>query len=190
MTMLLLTITLALAGRWDDAVNDVEAQRTMPRAPAEVYEELSDLATYKALFPEDCARDWLVTQPTTGIDAQITVRYTFGPLRRKLTAVITKEAPGSLWQLEHKGNRGWYTQFRLAEGAAPGETHLTLLTPLAAPPWPFRGIFHKRVRPAMQACYTEVLSALEARVAARPRATPVDEAPIDTAPAVEEVPVG
>lgn len=159
-------VTAALAGPFDGLESDVSVTRDFPASPADVHRMTADLAVYRDLFPEECAKDWLVRQPTRGVDATLDVRYTFGPLKRKLTAVVTKETPGVLFQIEHKGPRGWFTQFRLEPGNSATTTRVTLLTPLTAPPWPLKRIFFRRVRPAMQACYEQVLATLHQRVSA------------------------
>lgn len=166
MMMWAVAMGIAWAGPFDGLPTDVSVSRGFPTSADEVHRMTADLAVYRALFPEDCAKNWLVRQPTAGLDATLDVRYTFGPLRRRLTAVVTKDTPGALFQLEHKGPRGWFTQFRFEPGDRSDTSRVTLLTPLSAPPWPLRRIFHRRVRPAMEACYQRALDTLHDRVSA------------------------
>lgn len=161
-----LWVAAAVAGPFDGLESDISVSRTFPTTADEVHRMTADLAIYRALFSEECAKNWLVRQPTTGVDATLDVRYTFGPLKRSLTAVVTKDTPGVLFQLEHKGPSGWYTQFRFEEGDSPDTSSVTLLTPLTPPPWPLKRIFYRKVRPAMQACYETALDTLLQRVSA------------------------
>ena len=157
-------LAVAHAGKWDDAPSDVQVDAVINTSVDHVHRVLADLANYKALFPEECADKWLVRHPTTGVDATIDVRYNFGPLRRKLTGVITRDEPGLVFQIEHKGPEGWFTQFKYRPGTSDGTTIVTMLTPLHPPPWPLTAVFHQQVRPAMIGCYEGFLRALRVRI--------------------------
>ncbi len=159
-----LMVAVAWGGKWDGETGDVEVEATVPAPASQVHAELADLQTFRDLLPEHCATDWVLRSPTQGVDATAEVKYTLGPLRRRLTAVITRDEPGRLFQIEHAGNRGWYTRFTYEEGATDDTTVVTLLTPLNPPPWPFRGPFFRKVKPAMTHCYTEALGRLAERL--------------------------
>lgn len=161
MLTLLLTTALALAGKWDGAETDVIVERVIP-APAEaLYTPLTDLQALARVFPTDCVNDWTHGTRTAGVGALTRVTYRMGPMRRRLTATLTKAEPGRYVELDHMGRKGFVTQVRLEELAAGG-TKVTLGTWIEAPPWPFKGVYFKKVRPAWLACYERTLDNLAA----------------------------
>ena len=156
-----MAIGIAAAGRWDDAPSDVVVSRTLSASAETIHRQVADLSTWPDLFPDDCAIDWQLNAVTTGVGTRARVRYTVGGMRRPLALVITADDPGRLFEVEHEGDRGWFTQVRYA---ADGQgTQVTLNTPLKPPPWPLTGLFHRQIRPAFEACYATVLENLAHR---------------------------
>lgn len=162
MLWLLLTLTTALASRWDDHPSDVIVERTI-EAPAEsIFDAVSQFRYLSELFPEHCVEDWAIGSPST---ARLT--YHMGPMRRRLTAKVTRAESGRLVEIDHEGDKGFVTQFRFEpRGDA---THVTLATWIHPPPRPFRRVYFKRVRPAWLTCYSEALEELADRVEDRKR---------------------
>jgi len=159
----LLCVVPALAGKWDGETADVAVTKEMA-APAEVVTAaVSDLRRYSALFPADCASDWELQERTAGVGARARVRYTIGPLRRRLVMVVSKDEPG-LFELDHEGNKGFFTQVRAVPSA--GGSTVQWSTFLEPPPWPFRGAFYQKVQPAWIDCHARALQALAMSVAA------------------------
>jgi hypothetical protein len=153
----LLQATSALAGKWDGVSADVTVTKEIA-APGEVVTaQVSDLRSYAQLFPADCATDWELQERTAGVGARAKVRYTIGPMRRSLVVVISKDEPG-LFELDHQGNKGFFTQVRAVPSA--GGSTVAWSTFLEPPPWPFRGAFYKQVQPAWTDCHTRALQAL------------------------------
>lgn len=166
--MIWLCSALALAGRWDDAPTDVEVTRTLDASPEAISAVIHDLASWPGLLPGDCAIDWALNASTRGVGTRARVRYVIGPMRRPLALVITRDEPGVIFELEHEGDRGWFTQVRYAPATdTAGATAVTLSTPLSQPPWPLRGMFHRRVRPAWERCYQQALERLADQVVPR-----------------------
>jgi len=162
--MLLWMVGLALAGKWDDTVSDVEVKRVVASTPAELHAAVADLRRFSELLPGDCAADWEFTSSTAGRGARAQVTYTIGPMKRKALAAVVDDQPGRIWRIEHEGDKkGFFTQFVFQEGQ--GGTEVTLVSFLNAPPWPFKGPFFKKVHPAWEGCYTRTLDALQASVA-------------------------
>jgi hypothetical protein len=158
-----IVVAAAWAGKWDGAPSDVEARQVIAAPTQEIHELLRDHRAWRELVPTDCATDWALTAQTAGPGARARVRWTIGPMRRLLTAVYTRDQPGLLIELEHEGKKGWFTQVRYAEAPA-GSTEVRLSTPLVPPPWPVRGVFFSKVRPAWEDCYARTLSAVAARL--------------------------
>jgi hypothetical protein len=160
----LFCVASATAGKWDDAPSDVEVRATIATSPTAVHATVSDLKTWSTLLPEDCATDWQFTASTRGVGSKAKVTYTYGPLRRKLTANIVSDEPGRLWRIDHENERkGFFVQFSYPD-STESSTNVLLATPLNPPPWPFKGPFYKKVRPAWEDCYTRSLQALSAAV--------------------------
>ncbi|MBX2796693.1 MAG: SRPBCC family protein [Myxococcales bacterium] len=158
MVAFVLGCSLAWGSKWDDVPADVEVSRVIDADPLTVHRRFDDWQEWQSLMPGDCAIEWRLNARTTGVGARATVRYDLGPMRRLLRGVITQDEPGRVLLVEHEGNRGWYTQFRVE--AVPDGTRATLLTPLTAPPWPLKSIFHRSVKPAMEDCYARTLQAI------------------------------
>ncbi len=157
MLWLLLTLCTALAGRWDDHPSDVVVERTI-EAPAEVLlSSVSQFRHLSQLFPEHCVEDWAIGSPSV---ARLT--YHMGPMRRRLTAKVSRVEAGRLVEIDHEGDKGFVTQFRFEPRG--GATHVTLATWMNPPPRPFRRIYFKRVHPAWTQCYAEALEELAERV--------------------------
>jgi len=167
MLPLILVSTLALAGKWDDAPTDVEARTTL-QAPAEkVHAALADLRSFAQLLPADCAKDWEFTATTKGVGSRARVTYTYGPLKRTLTANVVGDEPGRLWRVDHEDEKkGFFIQVTYPTTPNPSVTSVVLSTPLNPPPWPLKPAFYKKVLPAWEGCYARTLQALGERVAA------------------------
>jgi len=148
----------AHGGKWDGVEADVSVTRVIDAEPEAIHEELDDLAEWGARWPADCATQFEPGPQTTGPNASAEIRYTFKPMRRKLEMRVSRDEPGHVFEIEHPGKRGWFTQvtYRQVEGG----TEVTLLTPLEPPPWPLKPVFFNKVRPSMEDCYRRWLEAL------------------------------
>ncbi|MEM6927824.1 MAG: SRPBCC family protein [Myxococcota bacterium] len=158
MAMGMVLVGVAVAGKWDASPTDVEVTRLFDASPGELHEQVDDLAEWAARWPEDCATQWEPGPTTAGAEGTGTIRYTFKPLRRRLEMRVTRDEPGHVFEIEHPSKRGWFTQLtyrKVDEG-----TELVLLTPLNAPPWPFKPVFFNKIRPAMEDCYRRWLDAI------------------------------
>jgi hypothetical protein len=156
-----LFVSTALAGRWDGHSADVSAERVIAAPPQAVTDLVRDLAMLSTLIPSDCATNWELQERTAGVGARARVTYTIASLRRSLTMEISKDEAGVLLELDHEGNKGFFTQFKPA--ASAGGATVTLTTFLEPPPWPFRGEFYRNVQPAWIDCYGRTLDAIAAR---------------------------
>jgi hypothetical protein len=156
--MLLLLLPVALAGKWDGAPSDVQADRVIPAAREAVFSHLLDLGHLRALFPEDCVGLWEPGERTFGEGANAIVRYDIAAMHRKLPMTLVRASAPTTIDFDHLGNRGFVTRWSLEE--ADGGTKVTLLTPINAPPWPFAGYYHSVVRPEWTACYARTLENL------------------------------
>lgn len=155
-------VASALAGKWDGAETDVRVTRSIAADPETIHQGLDDLRKFNVLWPEDCATDFSYGPVTKGREAFGQIRYTYGPLRRRLDQSVERDEPGLVMEVHHAGKRGWVNQVTYAP--VDGGTEVTLLTPLNAPPWPFKGVFFKEIRPAMIECGQRWLEALELSV--------------------------
>jgi uncharacterized protein YndB with AHSA1/START domain len=156
--MLLFLSSVALAGKWDGAETDISAERVIPAAPEAVFSHLLDLDHLRALFPTDCVGLWEPGGRTYGEGANAVVRYDMGAMHRKLAMTLVRAEAPHLIDLDHLGSRGFVTRWSLSEEA--GGTKVRLLTPLNAPPAPFRGYFQNVVRPEWVECYERTLTNL------------------------------
>jgi hypothetical protein len=148
----------ALAGRWDDEPVDVVVTAIVPRPVEEIHDKLLSWAGWQSVLPETCAREWEIYGEQRGKGAQSTALYTIGPMRRRLTGIITQDRPGQLLETELQGKKGWFTQVTYAQ--AEGGTAVTMRTPLERPRWPVTPIYFSRVKPAWEACYLDTLANL------------------------------
>jgi hypothetical protein len=149
---------VALAGRWDNEPVDVEVKSIVPRPVEEIHAKLLDWAGWQSIFPEDCASEWEIYGEQRGKGAQATALYTIGPMRRRLTGVITQERSNQFVETELQGKKGWFVQ--VTYEPAEGGTAVTMRTPLERPRWPETPIYFGRVKPAWEACYLDALANL------------------------------
>lgn len=157
--MLLLLLPIALAGKWDGAPTDIQADRVVPAPREQIFSHLLDLAHLRALFPADCVGLWEPGERTFGEGATAIVRYDIAAMHRKLPmTLIRADAPRSI-DFDHLGPRGFLTRWSLEE--VDGGTKVSLLTPINAPPWPFSGYYHRVIRPEWTECYARTLQNLE-----------------------------
>jgi len=157
MLWLLLISWTAFAGRWDDHPSDIVAERTIEASPEELFSAVSQFRYLSRLFPEECVEDWAIGSPSV---ARLT--YHVGPMRRRLTAKISRAEAGRFVEIDHEGDKGFVTQIRFEpRGDA---TLVRLATFIHPPPRPFQGIYFKKVRPEWVRCYFETLDELADRV--------------------------
>ena len=150
---------VAHGGKWDGAESDVRVTRLVDAEPRVIHEQLDDLREWTGRWPEDCATQAELGPTTTGAEASAAIRYTFGPLRRRLEMRVSRDEPGHVFEIEHPSKRGWFAQVtyqQVDEG-----TEIVLLTPLNPPPWPFKGVFFRKIRPAMEDCYRRWLTGIQ-----------------------------
>ncbi len=156
--MIFFLLPMALAGKWDGAETDIRVERVVPAPPEAVFSHLLDLGHLRAIFPTDCVGLWEPGERTFGEGANAIVRYDMAAMHRKLPMTLVRAEAPRLIDLDHLGNRGFVTRWTLTpEGEA---TRVSLVTPLNAPPVPFRGYFQNVVRPEWLACYTRTLENL------------------------------
>lgn len=156
---LLLLTGLSVAGKWDGKNTDVVVGRDVPLAQEAVFASFSDLNTVQTLFPADCVEDWILSGATTGVGATFRVTYHLGPLKRRLTGRIQTANPSYVVELDHDGKKGFVTQIALAPSPTGG-TQVKLGTYIAAPPWPFKGMYFNKIRPLWLDCYERSLDNL------------------------------
>jgi hypothetical protein len=155
--MIAFVAAAALAGKWDDTPSDVVAEKTIAATPAAVQAVLTDLAALGAAWGDRCVAEWVVAGD------RVTVRYTIGVVRRRVPARLTNLVPDRTVDLEHEGKRGFTSRFSLAE--VGGGTAVTMTTFLDAPPWPVTGPYHRKIKPAWEACQAELLDGVARAVA-------------------------
>lgn len=158
-------LMVALAGnKFEGVPTDVEVSRAFAADAATLHAAVADLRAYAELLPADCAKDWQFTSTTAGRGARTLVTYTYGPLKRKLTAVVVEDQPGRLFRIDHENEKkGFFVQTTYPQGA-DGRTTVVLSTPLNPPPWPLRPPFYNKVLPAWRGCYERALENLATRV--------------------------
>jgi hypothetical protein len=160
MLFLAFVATPAAAGKWAGKNADVVAVRVLPVEAPVLYQRLLDLETFRAMLPADCAGDWELGEPRSGVGAQGSVRYDIEGMHRHLDFVLNKaEAPRQV-DLDHLGRRGFVTRMLLRP--VDTGTELELHTYLSPPSWPFTAYFYKKVQPAWLDCYERALQNLAA----------------------------
>lgn len=143
---------------------DIVAARTVEVSPEVVHAALTDLATHRAIHPDDCLLDWVVDEPAAGVGAEFTVTYRASWMRLRLHGRIARSEAPWLVELEHDGPRGIPVRW-LVEPVAEG-SRVTLTAYVSPPPWPFRSLFFNRIRPTWTRCWERAVDRLAARVAA------------------------
>lgn len=161
--MVLGAIGWAVAAWAGEGPADVSVTRTLSASAEQIHAALDDWREWQALLPTDCASDWEIQDSSTGQGAQAEATYRFGPLKRRAYGAIQRDQLGVVFETEHLGRRGWFTQVTYAEGGE-GRTDVTIRTPLSEPKWPFRKVFFSKVRPAWEGCYHRLLGNLERAV--------------------------
>jgi hypothetical protein len=161
MLIWLVAASAAFAAKKPQVDADVVVSREIA-APADVlFERVTDLEQWPALFPEPCASDWQIGLVSKGVGATAEVTYHFGPMHRSLDLELIKAEAPYVMEVNHLRKLGFVTQFVFADTGS-GTTKVTLTTPLYEPPWPLRKVFQSTIRPAWTACYTQVLERLAA----------------------------
>jgi len=157
----------AMAARYKDAVADVSASSTIAATPEQIFTHLLDFKNLQASIP--CIGKWEMSQRTFGEGASAMVRYDLGAMHRKLPVSLSRaDAPYRI-DLEHLGNLGFTTVIHLA--AQPSQdgrpsTLVSILTPLNAPPWPFRPYYYGAVQVEWNQCYAATLNNIATALAA------------------------
>jgi uncharacterized protein YndB with AHSA1/START domain len=153
-------VTVALAGNpWLDADPDIRVETLVGVTPEQVTEAWSDFDQLSGLFSDECLDGWAVGAPSSGPGARARVTYKTSWLRRRLTVVVREVEPGEKVKLEHLGTKGFFTV--VTARATDEGTHVSVVTPLYAPPWPWRKAYFVDVKPAWAACYIESLKKLD-----------------------------
>lgn len=155
-------ITLGLAGTGG---SDVVAEKAIEAAPTEVSDYLSRLDQVAAVFPEDCAEDWIVGPALRAPDATGEVVVRAALLKRRLTFTYGEMIPGRIVDLDYQGDKGFVTRFELSapEGVDPADaarTHVVMTTFLSPPEWPLKKYFERKVHPAWVDCQRRTLEGL------------------------------
>jgi len=149
---------MAWAGRWDGVDANVVSKTTLTAAPAAVYAQIDDWNGLRANLDTGCVNDWVVGDRADGIGAEARMTYHNAMMHRRITARIAKLVPNRYVDLEHVGNKGFVTRFELKESGAG--TEVTMTTYTNAPPWPLKGYYFKRVKPAWTTCQERMLANL------------------------------
>lgn len=164
---LALWLTTSLAAAQDSPnPDDVFADRILEAPVSRVFEELQAPSRIAQLFPGDCATDWSFSGPEEGLGARLSTTYHAGAMHRDLEGMLTRSEAEWIVELHYEGLRGFTTHF-LIEPAVTGEdetTKVRIISYLGPPPWPFKGHFYKKVKPAWQDCYERVLQQLDVRL--------------------------
>lgn len=152
------TLLLGLALAED---SDLVATAVIPASPDSLYEALLDLDRQRQLWPEDCAKGWVMGEPHRGEGATASLVWVPSVMHRRLPARISKVEPGRRITVDHAGRKGFALTWTLSpvEGGTAVELHTWILPP----PRPFVRLWERRVRPAWQACHVEALRRLGAR---------------------------
>ena len=163
--MWLLLIQVALgASPWDSQDSSVGVSRVIAAEREAVYEQIDDLKELSALYPATCVSDWEFDDQTTGVGARGEVTYRFEKFRRRLAVTIEKAEASRYVELDHLSSKGFITRWLVEESEAGSV--VSLKTYINPPPWPFKGYYFKKIKPAWTICYQQTLDNLEARVVA------------------------
>ena len=155
----LLGMAIALAG-----TTNVEAEGHVDAAPEVVTEYLADLARVASLFPDTCATRWTFDAPRDGEVVGGQVVYRAGWMRRKLNVTYGEHMPGSHIDLDHLGDKGFVTRFRV-EAVDEGGSHVTMTTFLSPPRWPLVKLYGQQVQPIWRDCHRRTLATLATSLA-------------------------
>lgn len=145
--------------------SDVVAERVVAAAPTEVSDYLSKLNQVAAVFPEDCAQDWIVGPALRAPDATGEVVVRAALLKRRLTFTYGEMIPGRIVDLDYLGDKGFVTRFELSDpaGGEPSDatqTRVVMTTFLSPPEWPLKKYFERKIHPAWVDCQRRTLEAL------------------------------
>ena len=160
--MLLWTMSLAFAGKWEGVPADVTAAKVLPVTKEQVTALLGDWRGWQAVMPETCAGEWEIQSSSAGVGAKAKALYTFGPVRRRLVGNFTKVESGLVVETETEGKKGWFTQVTFAD--APGGVEVKFNTPITPPKWPFTAVYYNKAKPAWEACYAGALDRIPGAV--------------------------
>lgn len=156
--------TAASAKTWPPS--DVIAKAQLPVGADLLFAQLSDLRVHQAVWMGNCGADWAVGSPATGVGAQAALTVTVGSWQRPLQAALTRADapqldtpfPGRV-DLDHAGKKGFVQTWTLTPLGAAG-TAVELHTYIAAPPFPFRRAYFRKIQPGWQACHAKAIQAL------------------------------
>ncbi len=177
--MILWITALALAGKWDGMEADIVAEVAVNAAMPVIREQFEDLHTLD-LYSDACASERMIGEPSAHVGAPFRVRYDAGPWSRLAEGTIS-EVGHQYVDWEHTGRYGFTTRYQFTEDPETSETVVTMTTFLDTPPWPFRGIFFKRVRPGWAACHHELLTAVADKLNGQFPEPMAQELPMDEA---------
>ncbi len=136
---------------------DVVAVRMVSSGPEALLPLVSDLKRIETLWPEGCTRKWVHGDTSQGVGATAELVYTMGLMRRKLDVSLSRVEEGMV-ELDHGGDRGFYTRFNIS----PGElgTTVEMHTYLHPPPKPFLKLYFNRIQPKWRGCQEGLLENL------------------------------
>ncbi len=160
--MWMLAASIALAGKWDTVNPDIRVERDLPGSPEALQGFIMDLNKLKGITPVTCVGKWEMAPRSEGEGASATVRYDLAALHRTLLMTVTNVEPGRRVDLDHAGNRGFITRWSFAPSPTGAGTHITWLTPINPPPWPFKAYYFETVKPEWERCASATLDALAA----------------------------
>lgn len=149
-------LTLALAA---EPNSDIVNSRLLRATPEKIAPALSDTRSIEELLPHRCAFDWKHGEHPYGPSD---LMYNIKSFQRRLVVFLTVKKPNRLIEMDHLGNKGFITEFKLDPvGEA---TQVTITTYLNPPGWPMRKYYFSAVKPRWEQCYTEFLDRLQKRV--------------------------
>ncbi len=165
--MIVLSVALALAGKWDGMESNIVATTTIEAHVDTVRDKFADMDTMN-LYPPDCVSELQLGEPRQGYGAPFRVRYHAGPWTRLVEGRV-EEVGHRHVDVEHVGRFGFTTRYAVevpqgAQASDGGPVNVTMTTFIDHPPWPFRKAFYTRVRPGWTACHDSLLAAVKAEL--------------------------
>jgi hypothetical protein len=145
--------------------SNIEASRSFSGDPVVVMEWISDAERLSSLLPRHCARKW--SAEGKGVGARFDLTYTMGMWRRRLSATVTRSSVAEGVDWDHHGDRGFITRWTVSDG------EIGVTTWIAPPPWPFKRVYYRKIKPKWTLCYRLALDRLAEAGEANPSATSV-----------------
>lgn len=114
---------------------------------------LSDVERLSDILPSQCVRN--LSGSGRSIGARFGITYTMGWWKRSLEATVTRANVEQGVEWDHHGNRGFVTRWTFKSDESTGQ--LAVKTWIQSPPWPFKRMYFKRIKPKWELCYRQAL---------------------------------